>query len=136
MPEATIEPTPCVWTVVGNRDRWSIGSTFFVKRRYHGLSDLYRDVTSKVRAPIVVMCPHLLHWEDGSRPDKLASTPFCIDVFPTPDDDQPEDPSKHWDLTVDLDSLVVGQKPRITVSPSIHLVGIWHGWLQDGVLHQ
>lgn len=41
-----------------------------------------------------------------------------------------------WDVKVDLDSLVVGEKPLITVSPSIHIVGYWHGWLQDGILHQ
>lgn len=35
---------------------------------------------------------------------------------------------------MDLDSLMVGQVPRITVAPSIHLVRLWHGFLTDGVL--
>ena len=135
MSEITIEPTPLVWTTVGHPKRWTIGSTFFVKRQYHGLSDYYNEVTSKIRRPIVVMCPHMLHWEDDSRPDQMSAAPFCIDSFPTPDDGQPEDHSKHWDLTVDLATLVKGGHPMITVSPSIHLIGIWHGWLQEGVLH-
>jgi len=29
---------------------------------------------------------------------------------------------------------VSGELPRLTVSPSIHVVGVWHGWLRDGVL--
>jgi hypothetical protein len=33
-------------------------------------------------------------------------------------------------------SLVVGERPDITVHPSIHIVGIWHGWCKHGVLGQ
>lgn len=76
------------------------------------------------RRPIFVICPAFLT-DEGV----LRGTSFCIDSPATSG-------SGYWDVTVDMDSLVVGQKPRITVHPSIHLVGIWHGWLQDGVLHQ
>ncbi len=31
-----------------------------------------------------------------------------------------------WDVT--------GEPPNITVSPSINVIGIWHGWIRDGVL--
>jgi hypothetical protein len=113
---------------------WSIGWMFYGLGHY--LSDRYRNETALVRPPITVICPCLHHWEDGSQPDRLDGTVFCIDSYPTPDNDQPADSSKHWDLTIDMDSLIVGQRPRITVSPSIHLIGIWHGWLQDGILHQ
>lgn len=33
---------------------------------------------------------------------------------------------KPWDVT--------GEPPRITVSPSINVIGIWHGWIKDGVI--
>ena len=136
MGETTIEPTECVW--MGDYESlpegpWSIGWVFYGMGHY--LSNNYKRI-AHLRPPITVICPCLLHWEDGSKPDRLSGTPFCIDSFPTPDDEQPDDPSKHWDLTVDIVSLVVGKKPMITVSPSINLVGIWHGWLQEGVLHQ
>ncbi len=29
---------------------------------------------------------------------------------------------------------VTGEPPNITVSPSINVVGIWHGWIRDGVI--
>lgn len=72
-----------------------------------------------LRKPIVVMCP--TNWSS-------EGTPFWIDSLST---------EKHepWGVSVDLNSLVIGQKPIITLTPSIHLIGIWHGWLQQGVLH-
>lgn len=86
MPEATIEPTPLKWlgTIEGwPTEMWKIGLSYFVKREYHGLSTHYFAETVKIRPPIVVMCPALHHWEDGSRPDELHCTPFCIDSYPT-----------------------------------------------------
>jgi hypothetical protein len=58
----------------------------------------------------------------------LRGTTFIIDDHPT------NQPDGGWDVQVDMSSLVVGQRPLITVHPSIHLVGIWHGWLAGGVL--
>lgn len=29
---------------------------------------------------------------------------------------------------------ITGELPRITVSPSINVVGRWHGWIRDGVI--
>lgn len=55
-------------------------------------------------------------------------TGFCLDCHPT------DKPDEHWNIDVDETSLVVGQRPHITVSPSISCLGIWHGFLQDGVL--
>lgn len=131
-PEVTIEPTHCVW--MGDNpewdQRWEIGHAYRL--------DSWIDHSTHwagVR-PIIVQCPVMLHWIDGRHPDRLSSTQFNIYSYPTPDDDKPIDPAAHWEVDVDESSLVIGQKPIITVSPSIHLVGIWHGWLQDGVLHQ
>lgn len=132
MPEVIIEPTPLVW--MGTYEdlpdgEWKIGWAFFHDFSGNNLNPAF---DFSIRQPITVMCPCLHHWEDGSRPDRLACTVFTIDSMSTPKDDNP---SKPWDVKVDLDSLIVGQKPMITVSPSIHLVGIWHGFLQEGILH-
>jgi hypothetical protein len=29
---------------------------------------------------------------------------------------------------------VTGQPPKITVRPSINVIGVWHGWITDGEL--
>lgn len=122
-PEAIIEPTPCVW--MGDYEdmpegEWSVGSAFFW--------DVFFNIDPKfdrsVRKPIVVMCP-----TNFGTKWPMHATPFWIDSLST-------EKKEPWAVTVDMDSLVIGQKPIITVSPSIHLIGIWHGWLQDGVLHQ
>lgn len=134
MSEVTIEPTPLVW--MGSyedlpRDQSGyhareIGQAYFINFDPFKsmMSNHYKDVVAAVRRPICVMCPGL------SSDGRLYATPFWIDSHPS------ADPGAAWDVTVDLDSLVVGQKPLITVNPSIHLIGTWHGWLQDGVLHQ
>lgn len=140
MPEAIIKPTPCVWMGEYNdlpeRGDWEIGWTYFNdahKFSGHELSNKYLRNVQAIRRPITVLCPMLAHWEDGRRPDELHATPFCIDSHPTMEEHTADD---HWDVTVNLSSLIVGQKPLITVHPSIHLVGSWPGWLQDGILHQ
>lgn len=124
MPEVTIDPTPCVW--MGTHDdlpegEYQYGWAFFWEAVFGELNPAF---DRSVRPPITVMIP-----SGRIVPDRIAGTIFCIDKLST---------VKHepWDVTVDLDSLVVGQKPSITVRPSIHAVGVWHGWLTDGVLHQ
>lgn len=126
---ALVQPISLTWK--GDRDdlnnsrtEWEVGWAFFSTGGFgHGLSNHYLANVASIRKPIVVLCP-MLSTKDGS----MQPTPFCIDKFPT------HKPDEHWDVTVDLESLVVGQKPIITVNPSIHLVGIWHGWLQNGIL--
>jgi hypothetical protein len=81
------------------------------------LSAHYMANVASVRRPITVMLPAAGH-----------ACSWCIDQHPT------DSPDGGWQVDVDLDSLIVGQKPRITVNPSMHAVGIWHGWLRDGVL--
>ena len=137
MSEVTIQPTDCIWMGTSDDlpdgDGYKVGWMFFSWG--WNLSDHYKNNVAQVRQPISVICPTMLHWEDGSYPDRLSGTPFCIDSYPTPDDDKPVNTAAHWDLTVDLSTLVVGKKPMITVNPSIHLIGTWHGWLQNGILH-
>lgn len=132
MSEVTIEPTPLVWmgryeNLPETPDGWPIGWAFYGLG--HDLSEHYRAHVASIRPPISVAVPVLRHWPDGRHPDRLGSTVFCIDSHPS------DDVHGAWQVTVDMASLVVGQQPLITVSPSIHLVGIWHGWLDQGVLH-
>jgi hypothetical protein len=117
--EVTIFPTPLIWMgeyeslPEGGRFGWEVGWAFIGFGYF--LSEHYKLNVAPIRKPITIVCP--AWYQDG----ELRGTPFCIDSFPT------KDPSSHWQVDVDLDSLVIGQKPRITVNPSIHLVDIWHG---------
>ena len=45
--------------------------------------------------------------------------PFCVHSAASRGD-------SGWDVT--------GTAPKITVSPSIHIVGSYHGWIRDGVI--
>lgn len=131
MAECTIEPTPLVWMdhmdELRDRKDWEVGWAFFtdvgVWATGADLSPHYMENVQPVRKPIVVMCP--ADTSDGRR----YATPFCIDKLSSVK-------REPWDVTVDLDTLILGGQPMITVSPSIHLIGIWHGFLQEGVLHQ
>jgi hypothetical protein len=81
------------------------------------LADFYRDWLSQKyfalpeprRPPLVVILP--------------GGAWFCLDQ------QQISDGKFHepgWDIT--------GEPPLLTVSPSINIVGSWHGWLTSGVL--
>lgn len=122
MAEVIIEPLECVW-----RGDWKgfdgeipVGSVGYWLDGGYGAGAIRPGLD---RRPIFVMCPA---WRIGGV---LHGTAFCVDTPSTTK-------NEYWDVTVDMESLVLGQKPRVTVHPSIHLVGIWHGWLQDGILHQ
>jgi hypothetical protein len=136
-------PIDCVWVgddLFGDDTDPVEGTTRMAGRVGHWLGhdkmgDDVNPAIVGVREPMWVLCPmRLRKYTDRTvdppvEREDVTGTPFCIDHYSS---------VKHqlWDVTVDMDSLVIGQKPKITVHPSIHLVGIWHGWLQDGVLHQ
>jgi hypothetical protein len=78
------------------------------------LSDeYYRDNFPK-RPPIIVMLPQKA--KDG----EIWAWPWCVDGI------QSDPPHVGWTVT--------GDAPNITVHPSIHAIGTWHGWLQNGEL--
>lgn len=78
------------------------------------LSDeYYRDHFGK-RPPIIVMLPSM--GENG----EIEAWPWCVDGK------QSSPPHAGWAVT--------GEAPDITVSPSIHAKGVWHGWLTHGVI--
>lgn len=73
--------------------------------RIYRLSDEYERDRAQLRLPLAVVLPNGMH--------------FCIDSAVS-------DETRGWQVT--------GEPPAITVSPSIHIVGDWHGWLQNGEL--
>ncbi len=70
------------------------------------LSDEYKRDWAGKRDPLWVILP--------------SGTWFCVDSRTTDGD------GHGWTVT--------GEPPNITVDPSINAVGLYHGWLKDGVL--
>lgn len=63
----------------------------------------------------------------GKRPPIFVMTPvgpWCIDAVST--DGNGNNNENGWTVT--------GEVPNITASPSINFPGIYHGWLQNGIL--
>lgn len=115
-------PVDCVW--MGTYDDlpkgpYQIGWAFFWDAVFGELDPAF---DRSIRPPITVMIP------SPSLDGSLRGTIFCIDKLSSTK-------RQPWSRTVDPASLVVGAKPDITVSPSIHAIGCWHGWLEHGVLH-
>ena len=71
----------------------------------YDLSDEYRRDHADTRQPLWVCLPGRV-W-------------FCVDSNATSG-------GGGWRVT--------GEPPRITVDPSINCIGVYHGWLRDGVL--
>ncbi len=69
------------------------------------LSPNYHSQWAGKRAPLVVCLPN--------------NTFFCVDNMAT-------DGGNGWTVT--------GEAPLITVSPSINIVGSYHGWIKNGVI--
>jgi hypothetical protein len=72
------------------------------------LSEQYHNVTSKERPPLLVFLP--------------GTCLFCVDGMCWSDGNY----YGGWQVT--------GTPPLITVDPSINLQGIYHGWIQNGVI--
>jgi hypothetical protein len=68
------------------------------------VSDEYRATHAGKRAPLVVQLP---------------SGPFPVDG-------PQSGGTSGWQVT--------GEPPRLTLSPSVNVVGFYHGWIQDGVI--
>lgn len=83
---------------------WMLEEPFFLRR----LSPAYLAKKHE-RAPLVVRLP--------------GSTEFCIDTLAWRDG---QVYGNGWTVT--------GEAPRVTLSPSINIVGSYHGWIRDGVI--
>lgn len=104
----------CVWRGDPPDRPWVPGDVFWFG---YDLSKHYRRHVRPERKPISVVVP-----TRGG-----GATAFCIDSHPT------GRPDEAWHVTI-VGELVEGERPDITVKPSIHCVGLWHGWLTNGVL--
>jgi len=108
-------PTECVWVGEMPERPWTPGECFWSYE--FELSKHYEEHVRAVRRPIAVVLPS----RDGH------ATWFCIDSHPTGKSDEA------WGIEI-VGDLVVGERPDITVTPSIDCVGLYHGYLQHGVL--
>jgi hypothetical protein len=82
----------------------------------HWLSpEYYRDWAGK-RPPIDIMLPSNEPW---------GTAQFCIDMRTTNDSNLGD---HGWTVT--------GEAPNITLSPSINMKGVYHGWIQNGVVSE
>lgn len=114
-------PLECVWLEEAPPDEpWRPGWCFYAPFEYD-LSKHYLENVKPHRRPIMVMLPV----RDAELPEH--GTNFIIDSHPT------GDPEGSWTVDV-VGPLEVGEKPDITVSPSIDCKGLYHGFLQHGVL--
>lgn len=116
-------PIECVWH--DQRPEYEdrrAGQCFYVPLEDYrsGMSKYYLENVASQRQPIAVMIP-------GRDPASWIF-PFFIDSHPS------SEPDAHWNVTVDLATLIDGQKPNITVQPSIKAQGAYHGYLTEGVL--
>lgn len=103
-------------------DMWPIGgSTSHIEQQKGFCSEYYRLHWATKRPPLMVALPH--KWPDG----QVGYTLFMID---SPASDDPT--KKGW--SVQHGELRHGQQPDITLSPSINIVGHYHGWIRNGVI--
>jgi len=118
--------TPLVWhdDAYVPEGPWPPGCAFFAPPDSiyadFMLSDHYRENVAQHRRPIVVTIPT----------DRKYCVAFCVDSHPTAEEKRHE----AWEVTIDESTFVNGERPLITVKPSIHIIGYYHGWLTDGVL--
>lgn len=106
------------------------------------LSPRYWALPEPRRAPIIVRLPNTIDfcvdtsfWRHVKEPCKhnmpdgtikpVNECPFCDDSGMSRRGEYYGD---GWTVTGDL--------PRITVSPSINIVGSYHGWIQNGVISE
>lgn len=92
------------------------------------LSNRYTTMHSHLRRPISIAIPIIREYSYVLDDDRnIICETWCMDSSP---DSNPDD---HWRVWVDA-PLMVGTRPDISVSPSIHLIDMWHGFLDRGVL--
>ena len=95
-----------------------IGDMWYVTMDYMPISEFSneykRDWLDK-RLPLVVQLPS----EPSNKYPAGYSYPFCVDQQASQSHD-----GSGW--------VVTGVPPNITLSPSINVIDIWHGWIRNG----
>ena len=114
-------PTDCVWHDTPPEGGWPVGACFYSPYE-HQMSKHYEANVRAARRPIMVVLP----MRGATQP--WHATTFVIDSHPTNDE------NAAWGVEVVMASLVDGQKPDITVTPSIDCRGLYHGYLTHGVI--
>ena len=111
-------PIECVWLGEPPDGPWQPGWCFPTRPGHRAwLSRRYLDQDAAIRPPLTVVLP-----TRGG-----GAVAFGMDDHPT------SEPDDAWTVTI-AGPLVEGQRPPITVQPSINCVGLYHGFLTDGVL--
>lgn len=118
-------PIECVWFDSLPDGPWRPGYCFPFG---YQLSEHFKAHVASTRPAISVCVPmrNDTDWE-VRHPGERRGTVFCIDAHPT------DKPHGAWEVTV-VGDLVAGEKPDISVHPSMNAVDIYHGWLANGIL--
>lgn len=118
------EPIACVWFDEVPEGPWHAGWCF---PQGYSLSHHFTDHVEGTRPPISVCIPMRRDTAWSAEHGFQRGTVFCVDSHPT------NDPAGGWTVTL-AQPLVTGERPRLTVAPSINAVDIFHGYLVDGFL--
>lgn len=86
-------------------------------------SNEYKRFTYRKRAEICVILP------DRRHPTERGYG-FCVDSAFS---NSPE--GEGWYVECDPEKLRVGERPPLTVMPSINVEGVYHGFITDGIIH-
>lgn len=119
-------PIDCLWFDEKPEGPWQPGWCFPNPFGDNWLSPVFVETVHD--RPAIVVCLPMRHAVPNAQNRYEHTTWFCIDSSPT------SEPGGHWDVTVDLATLVDGEKPDITVQPSINCVGLYHGYVTHGVV--
>lgn len=89
-------------------DNLPIGACWFAEGNWQTKAAPYFEKHNAHRKPLWVKMP-------GGH----GGTAFCVDSIASTG-------GEGWEVT--------GEPPKITVHPSIHIIGRYHGWIRDGVI--
>lgn len=98
-------------------DNWQVGDMWYDEgwRHTHDLlSQHYLDCVQDQRPPLVVVLP----------PCDLFILDRAFSTSPT---------KQGWQISL-RSELVVGETPQLTLTPSINCVGVYHGYIRDGII--
>jgi hypothetical protein len=100
-------------------DMWPVLPDWFDSDSLVLLSQRYNSGENGKRHPLMVMLPSIYN-KDGER--------FLVDRYASGDANK-----TGWKVIL-IGELVDGQKPDITMEPSINCVGSYHGYIRNGVI--
>jgi len=119
----------CVWFDTAPERPWRPGMVFPDPYRIELSQRIKGQLASGERAFPIAVCTPMRGDElwKAAHPGEERGQWFGLDCHPT------GKPDGHWNVVI-VGELVEGAKPDITVTPSMNAVGIYHGYLTNGVL--